>query len=261
MSEELKPPRMPNQAPAQEPVQAPAQEPIQEPIQTPAPVVDTAPVAQPTSEEGTSAVVVEPTGNAALDVAVSTFVSMTKCTEADIQRAMVHAIQYQDENLIDAAFIKERFGEHSEQAMALAKAVLQENIARTATEIAKAEQSVVAVAGSKDAWNEAVAVFNAHADADTKKVVKLLLDNGLHTQGAQQLMQFVQNSGRVAVRQGSPLSGSPSVPGNGLSRAEFQSELQKLKQEAGGRSLESGQFGNRYQELLQRRAQGRAAGK
>lgn len=131
---DLKPPRMPNAPAPAEPsantaiTTVPAVEPNGsavpvQPIAEQVPVVSpVAPVAQPEAE-GLSAAV-ESTGNAVLDVAVNAFVSMTGCTEGDISRALDKAAQYQDENLIDVAFLKERFGKNSEQAIALAKAVL-----------------------------------------------------------------------------------------------------------------------------------------
>lgn len=265
---DLKPPRMPN-APA--PVEpsgdtTPTVEPnvstvpVQQPIAEQVPVVSpVAPVAQPEAE-GLSAAV-ESTGNAVLDVAVNAFVSMTGCTDADISRALDKAAQYQDENLIDVAFLKERFGKNSEQAIALAKAVLQQNIATAKAEASAAQAAVVEVAGSREQWDSAVGVFNAHADADTKRMVKVLLDNGLFKQGAIQLMQFVSASGLVPSAHGSLIKGNPSGGGNGLSLQEFNTELQALKKEANGRSLEAEPYASRYNNLMQRRAIGRAAGK
>lgn len=279
-NEGLKPPRMPNtpQAPSAPPVtpetQVPAQAPTQEPVQP----VQTAPLQMPTQVPAqvptqvpalaTQAPVetpvasgIESTGNAVLDVAISTFTTMTNCSAADIARALGKAQEYQDEGLIDLAFIKERFGKHSEQALALAKAVLQNSKAESERNQAAAQSAVLEVAGSAENWNSAVTVFNAHADAETKQMVKVLLDNGLVKQGAAQLMQFVQQSGRVPVVSGTQLQGTPASISAGLSAAEFSTELQKLKTEAAGRSLETGVYGTRYNELMQRRAAGRAAGK
>ena len=269
---DLKPPRMPNAHAPTEPsadtttTTVPAVEPngstvpVQQPIAEQVPVVSpVAPVAQPVAE-GLSAAV-ESTGNAVLDVAVNAFVSMTGCTDADISRALDKAAQYQDENLIDVAFLKERFGKNSEQAIALAKAVLQQNIATAKAEASAAQAAVVEVAGSREQWDSAVGVFNAHADADTKRMVKVLLDNGLFKQGATQLMQFVSTSGLVPNTQGNLIKGSSAGSGNGLSLVEFNTELQALKKEANGRSLEAEPYASRYNNLMQRRAIGRAAGK
>lgn len=272
-NEGLKPPRMPNQpastAPA-EPTSNTQSDNTVAPVVT-APAVPTAPIAEipgvtaPVIEQKPDvlpeASAIESTGNAVLDVAVGTFVSMTGCTDADIKRALGKAAEYADEGLIDTAFLKERFGKHGDQAIALAKAVLQQELATAASSKAAAQAAVVEVAGSAENWNSAVTVFNAHADAETKQMVKVLLDNGLIKQGAAQLMQFVQASGRVPVVSGLKLQGNPVNTNAGLSAAEFSSELQKLKTEAAGRSLETGPFSVRYNELMQRRAAGRAAGK
>ena len=271
-NEGLKPPRMPNQpastAPAAEPTsntEVPVVTAPVVPVVPTTPVAEipgvTAPVAEQKPEAPAEAPVIESTGNAVLDVAVGTFVSMTGCTDDDIKRALGKAAEYADEGLIDTAFLKERFGKHGEQAIALAKAVLQQELAQAASSKAAAQAAVVEVAGSAENWNSAVTVFNAHADAETKQMVKVLLDNGLIKQGAAQLMQFVQASGRVPVVSGLKLQGNPASASAGLSAAEFSSELQKLKTEAAGRSLETGPFSVRYNELMQRRAAGRAAGK
>ena len=272
-TEGLKPPRMPTQAQAPAPTEpteptsavpeavdpSTVVAPVAPVVQAPAAVIPGV-TEQPTETvQGTGAV--ESTGNAVLDVAVGTFVAMTGCTDADIKRALGKAAEYADEGLIDTAFLKERFGKHGDQAIALAKAVLQQELATAASSKAAAQATVVEVAGSAENWNSAVTVFNAHADAETKQMVKVLLDNGLIKQGAAQLMQFVQASGRVPVVSGAMLQGNPVNTNAGLSAAEFSSELQKLKTEAAGRSLEVGPFGVRYNELMQRRAAGRAAGK
>lgn len=273
-NEGLKPPRMPNQpastVPAAESTSNTQSDNTVAPVVT-APAVPTAPIAEipgvtaPVIEQKPDvlpeASAIESTGNAVLDVAVGTFVSMTGCTDADIKRALGKAAEYADEGLIDTAFLKERFGKHGDQAIALAKAVLQQELATAASSKAAAQAAVVEVAGSAENWNSAVTVFNAHADAETKQMVKVLLDNGLIKQGAAQLMQFVQASGRVPVVSGLKLQGNPVGTNAGLSAAEFSSELQKLKTEAAGRSLETGPFSVRYNELMQRRAAGRAAGK
>ena len=269
-TEGLKPPRMPT--PAQAPAPTEPTSDVPEAVDPATVVAPVAPVVQapaaviPGGTEQPTATVpstgaVESTGNAVLDVAVGTFVAMTGCTDADITRALGKAAEYADEGLIDTAFLKERFGKHGDQAIALAKAVLQQELATAASSKAAAQATVVEVAGSAENWNSAVTVFNAHADAETKQMVKVLLDNGLIKQGAAQLMQFVQASGRVPVVSGAMLQGNPVNTSAGLSAAEFSSELQKLKTEAAGRSLEVGPFGVRYNELMQRRAAGRAAGK
>ena len=269
-TEGLKPPRMPTQAQAPAPTEPTSAvpeavdpstvvAPVAPVVQAPAAVIPG--VTEQPAETVPSTGAVESTGNAVLDVAVGTFVAMTGCTDADIKRALGKAAEYADEGLIDTAFLKERFGKHGDQAIALAKAVLQQELATAASSKAAAQATVVEVAGSAENWNSAVTVFNAHADAETKQMVKVLLDNGLIKQGAAQLMQFVQASGRVPVVSGAMLQGNPVNTSAGLSAAEFSSELQKLKTEAAGRSLEVGPFGVRYNELMQRRAAGRAAGK
>ena len=214
----------------------------------PAPAAQPAPV--PTN-------VTANTGSAALDAAINVLASTAGATDADLQRIAGNALQYGDVNLIDRAFLQEKFGKHAAQFEALAIAAVQEQ--KNATNRAASE--VHALAGGEAQWNQAVAVFNQSAPDPIRAAVRALIDSGNTQQGAQLLIEMVRGSGLVP--NVNPLvSGGAAVPSSqgALGKAEFQSEMAKLKNEAGNRSLETGVFAERYQQLLQRRAQGRALG-
>ena len=201
------------------------------------------------------------TGNPVLDVAVATFAKMTGATTADIDKAVAAALKYNDPNLVDESFLKERFKGNAEQALQLAKAYVQQVSTQQNQQRQAAQQAVIEVVGSEDAWTKAVDTFNAVADPETKGVIKTLLEAGHYKYGAQQLMQYLQSSGRVPTASGQLLQGNVSQGTlQGLSKDAFTQALQALKKEANGRSLESGVFGDKYNKLIQQRAIGRAAG-
>ena len=238
------------------PVQQPVQQPtVQQPVQQP--VLATPPEAAPVTGSEFKA----DTGNPVLDVAVNTFAKMTGATAADIEKAVASALKYNDPNLVDESFLKERFKGNAEQALQLAKAYVQQVNTQQAAQRQVAQQAVISVAGSEEAWTKAVDTFNAIADPETKGVIKTLLEAGHYKYGATQLMQYLQSSGRVPASSGQLLQGNASQGTlQGLSKDAFSTALQALKKEANGRSLESGIFGEKYNQLIQQRAIGRAAG-
>lgn len=242
--------------PTQTPVQTPLVQPVQQ-VQPVQPVLATQP--EPTQVSGTE--FYADTGNPVLDVAVATFAKMTGATAADIEKAVASALKYNDPNLVDESFLKERFKGNAEQAVQLAKAYVQQVNTRLTQQRQAAQQAVFAVVGSEEAWTKAVDTFNAVADPETKGIIKTLLEAGHYKYGAQQLMQYLQTSGRVPTARGELLQGNASQGTlQGLSKDAFQQALQALKKEANGRSLESGVFGDKYNQLIQQRAIGRAAG-
>ena len=234
------------------PVQPPVQQP---PVQQP--VLATHPEVAPVTGSEFKA----DTGNPVLDVAVNTFAKMTGATAADIEKAVASALKYNDPNLVDESFLKERFKGNAEQALQLAKAYVQQVTTQQTAQRQAAQQAVISVAGSEEAWTKAVDTFNAIADPETKGVIKTLLEAGHYKYGATQLMQYLQSSGRVPSSSGQLLQGNASQGTlQGLSKDAFSTALQALKKEANGRSLESGIFGDKYNQLIQQRAIGRAAG-
>jgi hypothetical protein len=117
------------------------------------------------------------------------------------------------------------------------------------------------MAGGKDRWDSAVAVFNENAPQHLKTAVTLLMDSGQHKEGTQLLLDTVVQAG-LFVDANPTIQGlaGKSSGGGALGGNEFKAEMAKLKQEAGNRSLESGPFGERYQQLIERRSMGRRLG-
>ena len=219
------------------------------------PVVPVIPVAA--KDEPVSAVEAMNTGNAALDTAVNVFTTMTKATDADLERAAGKALEYSNADLVDMVFIKERFGEHADHAVQLIKAAVAEKGNIVARQTAEVHQ----LAGGQANWEAALSVYQTNAPDYIKAAVVALMDSGKAKEGTQMLLQFATSQG---LNPGSVQLNSPTnVPGaqGALDMQGFRTELNKLRTEAGGRTLESGPYGERYQQLLARREQGRQLGR
>jgi hypothetical protein len=216
----------------------------------PAPVEPQAPIAS------------DVTGNEVLDTAISTFVSMTGATNADMQRATANALAYGDPALVDVAFLKEKFGKFGDQAVALAKAAVSDSIKQTNDASTAALSVVNAAAGGEANWKQAVSVFNSTASPTIKEAVKALMNQGNVAGGAELLLSVVNGSGLLPNVNPS-LNGGGAVQGGSntaLNAQQFQTELAALSKEAGNRSLESGPMAVKYNQLIARRSAGKALG-
>lgn len=215
------------------------------------PVVPTVPSGEP-AHAG-----IMDTGNAALDAAINVFTTVTKATEPDMVRAVGKALEYGREDLIDVAFIKEKFGDNADQAIQLAKAA----IAEKAANLERQTNEVHTLAGGKANWDAAVSVYRTNAPEYMKAAVQGLMDTGKVKEGTQMLLDYAKTQGLTP---GAPLLDNPTVvPGaaGALDAVGFRAELDKLYKEAGGRSLESGVYGDRYKSLMARREAGRQLGR
>lgn len=197
--------------------------------------------------------VLEETGNPSIDAGVAMLKQVSGLTDADMVRALGKAIEYQDPNLIDSAFIKERFGEHAAYAELLAKAYLDDQVGQ-ATKAVKAAYDVV---GGEENWRVASQLFSSRAPEPMRAAARALANSGELVKAAQLVASFCQEAGLI--RTENPLVRGAAVSQT-LSATEFKAEYTKLRQEAGNRSLESKQFQSRYNDLLQRREAGRRAG-
>lgn len=195
-------------------------------------------------------------GDSVLNAAVSTLVATTKATEVDLERIAAKAIEYGDINLLDVNFIREKYPQFEQQFIAVTQAIIDqrgvvENFNR---------QQIYNLAGGEQNWNAAVSVFNANAPDYLRTAVRSLIDGGKQTEGAQLLMDYVQGSG-LGVVQGDRIKSTNVSAGNGgLTKEQFQEEMQKLRKDAGFRSLDTGPYRTRYDDLLARRAFGRSQG-
>lgn len=168
------------------------------------------------------------TGNKALDIAVSAFVSATGTTEEDISKAMQAAYEAQDVKYIDKAYLKERFGDKADQAIALAEAVYEAD-----TQSQKALlNDVYSTAGSEEQFKQCADVFKERAKPAMRAVVKQMLDSGdpeAVREAASLIAEFGKQSGVFVQKDGTRLGGSSGVvPDQGLSMAEFNEARSKL---------------------------------
>lgn len=193
------------------------------------------------------------TGNPTIDAGVAMLQKVSGLTDSDMVRALGKALEYQDPNLIDMAFIKERFGEHAAYAELLAKAYLEDQVGQAT----KAVQEAYDLVGGKENWEVAAQLFNFKAPEPLRKAARVLADSGELKQAAELVAGYCRDMGLI--KTANPLvRGVPS--NNALSAAGFKAEYTKLRQEAGNRSLESKQFSQRYNDLLARREAGKRVG-
>ncbi|ALA46503.1 putative scaffolding protein [Dickeya phage BF25/12] len=161
------------------------------------------------------------TGNKALDIAVSTFVSVTGTSEEDISKAMEAAYEAGDAKYIDKEFLKSRYGDKADQAIALAEAVFEADI--------QAQQallnSVYSAAGGKEQFDACSALFKEHAKPAMRAVVKNMLDSGdpeAVREAASLIAEFGKQSGALVEKEGSrQLAAAGVVSGQGLTAQEF----------------------------------------
>lgn len=194
------------------------------------------------------------TGNPAIDAGIAMLKQVSKLNDADMVRAIGKAVEYNDPNLIDSAFIKERFGEHAQYAELLAKAYLDDQIGQAQRAVTAAYDLV----GGKQNWETASQLFNAKAPEHVRAAARALANSGDVAGAAKLVVETVQGLGLIAKEAGI-LKGGAALDG-ALSAADFSKEYQALRKEAGNRSLESPKFAQRYQNLLSRRQAGKAKG-
>jgi len=159
-----------------------------------------------------------------------------------------------DPTLIDKAFIKERFGEHAEYAELLAKAYLEDQVGAVNKQLQSAYDSV----GGKGNWDSLSQVFSAKAPDYARAAARALAESG-DIAGASKLVLETCKSLGVIPDLGNQIKGG-TTSSDALDAAGLKSEMQKLREEAGFRSLQSRQFKDRYESLIARRAAGKRAG-
>ena len=193
-------------------------------------------------------------GNAVLDGTIKAFTKSAGMSPADFMQIVGNAIDYSDPELIDTTLLNTKYSQHAGVIKELTNALIG-----SVNESRNAAQNVAySVAGSKEAWEQSVAVFNANAPDYLKSAIKAMIDNGNIQEGAQMLMQSVGQYGSSGTNM--PRFTGSNTHERGLSFDELKSELGKLVKEAGGASLESGTYGRRYEDLMRRRAIGRQQG-
>lgn len=194
------------------------------------------------------------TGNPAIDAGIAMLKQVSKLNDSDMVRAIGKAVEYGDANLIDKAFIQERFGEHAAYAEMLAKVYLEDQVGQAQ----KAVNSAYEMAGGKEQWDAATQVFNAKAPEHIRKAARALADSGDIAGAAKFVIETCQSLGVMATV--NPKLQGVSGSAGALTAKAFSEEYSKLRKEVGNRSLQSQAFAGRYQDLLERRAAGKRAG-
>ena len=171
----------------------------------------------------------------------------------DVNRALQHALEYDDPNLIDRAYIKSVAGASADQYIALAEKAV-EHAARTADAQA---QACYALAGGESNFKAACGVFQKTAPAHLQAVVTTMLDSGDSAQieaGAKMIVTLAQQQGATVTPAG--LVTASAAPGaeQALSKEQFQAELSKLDRNSRGYEQARG-------ELFGRRAMGKSLGR
>lgn len=203
------------------------------------------------------------TGNSALDTAINIFAATSGFDKQLFDDSIGHALQYKDPNLIDYNTLTK--GLKPEQA-AQAKALVQQVYNEQVQAVEQGIKQVYDLAGSKENWDLALNTFQQTAPTWAKQAAKALQAQGNTPSDVKALAEFILNSvqglGVVPQQQGNLVQPSTSYATNGLSKAEFGAELNKLQAEFGAEVLSphSKHF-HMYEQLAQARELGRQLGK
>ena len=208
---------------------------------------------QPKAEEQQAAVStdIQGTGDEVLDAMVQS-VALAH-PKLSLDRAVGEAVAYGDARFIDEAYIREVAGKDADRLIRIAKAAVS-RVQETATQL---KDAVFNTVGGEENWNTAVAAFNSAAPKELKSAVATLLDSGKTNQvkaAAQLVSQYAASGGfiRSGARGGAPAFGAASGS-QGLSKADFQTELGKLDRNARD-------FREKREDLFNRRTIGQKAG-
>lgn len=172
--------------------------------------------------------------------------------DLDLDRAIGRALGDGRADLIDFAYIKEKGGAQADQIINIAKGIVEAVAAKSASITAE----VHALAGDENGWNAGVAVFNQGAPQELRLVVAQMLDSGkadLIKAGAKIVVEFSKSSGYLPSGKAGIVAAAGTPAAQALSKADFQSELQKL-------NPQDRQFNEKRAELFTRRALGRKLG-
>lgn len=208
---------------------------------------------QPKAEEQQAAVStdIQGTGDEVLDAMVQS-VALAH-PKLSIDRAVGEAVAYGDARFIDEAYIREVAGKDADRLIRIAKAAVS-RVQETATQL---KDAVFNTVGGEENWNTAVAAFNSAAPKELKSAVSTMLESGKTNQvkaAAQLVSQYAASGGfiRSGAKGGAPAFGAASGS-QGLSKADFQTELGKLDRNARD-------FREKREDLFNRRTIGQKAG-
>lgn len=152
----------------------------------------------------------------------------------DLDRVLGRALAYGDPALIDRAYLAEKGGANGLQLAEIAAGIVQAVNAKSDA----ITNAVHASVGGEANWNAASAAFNASAPQELKVVVAAMLDSTKESQinaASALVANFARASGLLPQAGAALLNGaSGAFTGQGLGKAEFQSELAKLNPNARG---------------------------
>ena len=166
-----------------------------------------------------------------LDVSVQYFAQGAGITADEFYDAIVPALQYGDQNLINLNHLTQNLKpEQKAHAEALAKAAFQQAQQVKQQTVATAHQK----AGGAENWQHAVGAFNAKATPEQKGYAKYLEEQGKINEAVDYVLGTSQQFGFINTTQGSPIQGNLSGQAvRGLSKADYHAELAKLAKEVG----------------------------
>lgn len=148
----------------------------------------------------------------------------------DVQRAFGNAADELDARFIDRAYLVEKVGQAEADQMIK---VAESSIKYAAQVHTNLLNECRAVAGDQGTWDQAVALFNQHADAGTKAAISAMFDSMNRDQmiyASRQLVAFAKQTGGVVQSVQQPL-GAPGTA-QGLSSEAYRAELAKLPRNA-----------------------------
>ena len=198
------------------------------------------------------------TGGTYIETSIKHLSGELGITDNQFESVYENALKHNDLSLINPhALGKELTPEQIQRVQQLATAAVQE----TQAGVARATQEVYSVAGGEAQWNTAVQAFNANAPEDAQEYAGYLADKGKFKQAAEYVINYNKQGGFVNTVAQPPLQGGNGSTQNGLSLSEYRTEIGKIEQEAGNRSLGSPEFAARIADLDSRRTLGRQQGR
>lgn len=219
------------------------------------------PVDTPTPQTAQGQAITQPSvGETYIESAINHLTSTLGVSPDNFDKVIEAAVQYGDVNLINPnALGVQLTPEQHAQVKQLATSAVQYVQAESARETARIDAIAYAAAGSKEAWDSAVGVFAANADAQAKGYASYLISQGNHQAAAELVMQTVRGYG-YAPQGNAPVTASAVAGQRGLTAQEFKDAIGELSRRAGNQSLEQGSFARERENLMHLRQLGRNQG-
>lgn len=155
--------------------------------------------------------------------------------DLDLTRVLGRALSSGDASLIDYAYLHEKGGANAAHLAEISKGIVQA-VAAKADAVTNEIHSLV---GGEANWTRSTAVFNQAAPHELRVTVARMLDSTDDTiikAGAKIVAEFGRQSGQLPQLGTGLLRGTDAVGAHasGLSKVQFQAELNKLKPDTAG---------------------------